>query len=112
MLPNRVCLKLPTGRLLPASAVGQATQGTEWVPVPDSLEGRLLAFEDEGRPLGVLPAVWYGWPKGRHETRDVWLVSDGHSTREVLAYDVEHALKACGLDKEVVHSIVMKERWF
>lgn len=110
MLPNRVCLQLASGRLLPASATGQAGPGAQWVPVPDSQEGRLLALEDDGRPLGTHPAVWYGWPRMRPDIRDEWTVSNGNETRTVRAYDLEHAVKQSGL--AAVQSVLMKDRWY
>ena len=112
MQPRRVCLRLPNGRLLPASSVGQAGAGTQWVPVPDTLEGRLLALEDEGRPLGTLPSVWYGWPRGYQDTRDVWAVCNGKETRKVRAYTIEHAVKESGFAPAVIQSVLMKERWY
>lgn len=112
MLPNRVCLRLSDGRLLPASATGQAnfTSLTQWVPVPDTQEGRLLALEDNGRPVGTHPTVWYGWPRARPDIRDEWTVSNGNETRTVRAYDVAHAVKESGL--AAVQSVLMKERWY
>lgn len=114
MQPNRVCLRLTGGRLLPASAVGQAnfTSLTRWVPVPDTQEGRLLALEDDGRPLGTHPAVWYGWPRNRPDIRDEWAVSNGNETRKVRAYSIEHAAKESGFDLAVIQSVLMKKRWY
>jgi hypothetical protein len=112
MLPNRVCLRLKDGRLLAASATGQAGPGTTWVPVPDTLEGRLLGLEDNGRPLGTHPAVWYGWPRKREDIRDVWQVSDGNETREVRAYNLELAVRESGFARENVQTVLMKRRWY
>jgi hypothetical protein len=114
MLPNRVCLRLASGRLLPATATGQAnfTSLAQWVPVPDTLEGRLLGLEDNGRPLGTHPAVWYGWPRKREDIRDVWQVSDGNETREVRAYNLELAVRESGFARENVQTVLMKRRWY
>lgn len=112
MRPKRVCLRLASGRLLPATATGQAGPGTEWVPVPETLEGRLLGLQDDGRPRGTHPAVWYGWPRRREDIRDVWRVSDGHETRKVRAYNPELAVLGSGFDKAVVQSVLMEERWY
>lgn len=112
MFPRRVCLQLANGRLLPATATGQAGPGTTWIPVPETREGTVLGVYDEGRPTGTHPAVWYGWPRGQHDIRDVWRVSDGNETREVRAYDVEHAIKASGFERAVVRSVLMKEGWY
>lgn len=112
MLPKRVCLCLLGGRLLPASATGQAKPTTLWIPVPDSLEGRLLAIEDEGRPLGTHPGVWYGWPRKQPDIRDVWYVSDGNEVREVRAYSLELAILESKFNRAVIQTVRMKERWY
>jgi hypothetical protein len=103
---------MPDGRLLPASAKGQAVPGAAWVPVPVSLEGRLLAFEDAGRPLGTHPGVWYGWPRQPPDIRDVWYVSDGFETREVRAYSMELAVLESKFNRAVIRSCLMEERWY
>lgn len=112
MFPKRVCLRLASGRLLPATATGMAGPGTTWVPVPATAEGRVLACYDEGRPLGTHPGVWYGWPREPPDIRDVWRVSDGNETREVRAYSLELAVLESRFNRAVIQSISMEERWY
>lgn len=107
---HRACIRTKGGMLRGASYAPFAGPGDSWIPVPP--EAKELAELDAGRPTGVHPAIWYGWPRVKPDTRYYWTIEAPGWLAVVRAYSLSAALVAAGTTLRDATCVWQHAHWY